>query len=458
MKPDKALTPRLIFDERNLARLGVVSIQTRLQASHDRWKHEFTVEGRQIKIEGNAPEGRPCGVDTNLLLGIESLFAEQGFPEDNWLHTTAYQLREASFLPNNGQNYKRLRESINRIYAVYFRVAQGWVGSTLRHNETIRILDRMAYWDKGDTDSIRELVPTATLSLKLADQFADSIRSGFTQALEHKLLVDCEQPPARALYRVLEAHRYTDKGVQLAEITVNLEDWRKACGVSQNPPNKVLRAFKEAHEELIAQNYLQSVTTGGPSRAPVMTYIFRRHDAPDPALVQLLLGYRVSSAMANKLAKEAPERIEDGIKFVEYRKTTPKGVRDEAALLVDFIQTVDKYQLPETREAITEKYGVRVQAARAAQESETVRAAQEFEMRRAAERTLPAREQWTASRQELKTLVGKKLSAPQWATLQERCLSGQLQAAQLRDEVVRAMGQVTLGEYIEALKERLDAP
>lgn len=224
MKKEKRAIQRAVVDERNVARLGVVSIQTRLLGKANKWAHSYTVGEHHIHIEGNAPEGRPRGLDTNVLLGIETLFAAAGCPEHNWLHTNGYELREASFLADNGNNYHKLRESINRLYAVYFKVTQGLSGSSLRLNETMRILDRMQYWDVGETDAIRELVPHATLGLKLADQFAESIRSGFTQALDGRILLAIKQPPARALYRLLEAFRHTDDGRQLRELTVDLED------------------------------------------------------------------------------------------------------------------------------------------------------------------------------------------------------------------------------------------
>lgn len=454
MKKDKRVL-RPVVDERNLARLGVVSIQTRVPRSADRWHHSFTVGERQVRIEGNAPEGRPRGLDTNVLLGIETLFAAAGCPEHNWLHTNGYELRDASFLPDNGNNYKRLRESINRLYGVYFKVASGLSGSTVRHNETMRILDRMQYWDVGETDSIRELVPEARLGLKLADQFAESIRSGFTQALDGRILLGIEQPPARALYRLLEAYRYTDDGRRLGELTVHLEDWRLACGVSKTPPNKQLRAFGEAHEELVEQRYLREVKISGKPRERLLTYIFAGQDDPDPALVRLLCARGVSSVMANKLAREAPDRVEEALAFVEFQRRQPSGVKRESALIVDYLTKPGKYVWEPPQKATVVREDVWAERSRQQTTAAEDEAARQAEQENQALLASPPEVQWTAAQATLKVWLKNHLTARESARLEQACRAGEILAAQLCKDLVAANMSLNLQTYIEDLRRRL---
>ncbi|WP_027483342.1 replication initiator protein A [Deinococcus pimensis] len=456
MKKEKKLI-RTVVDERNLARLGVVSIQTRVPSSADRWGHAFTIGDRHVRIEGNAPEGRPRGIDTNVLLGIETLFAAAGCPEHNWLHTNGYELREASFLPDNGNNYRRLRESINRLYAVYFTVASGLSGSNLRHNESMRILDRMQYWDVGETDAIRELVPEANLGLKLADQFAESIRSGFTQALDGRILLGIEQPPARALYRLLEAYRYTDDGRQLGELTVELEDWRLACGISPGYPNKLLRALGEAHDELVEQRYLRDVRVTGTRSEPLLTYVFAGKDDPDPALVRLLRARGVSSQMANKLARETPDRVEEAIKFVEYQKRQPSGVKREAAVIVDYLTHPGKYLWEQPEVIKPADDDIRVERSRQRVLAEEDAAAREAE--RAAEELLaaPPEVQWRSVQASLKVMLKMPghLTTREWERLEQLCLRGERSAVRLRRELAAASASMSLQSYIEELRSDL---
>ena len=99
-------------DERNIARLGIISIQSRIDDSLTKWNAEFTIDGRPYRVECAAPYGRPHGIDTNIILAIQTLFFREGCPEHNWLHTTAYEIRSVAGLPDNGSTYKRLKESL----------------------------------------------------------------------------------------------------------------------------------------------------------------------------------------------------------------------------------------------------------------------------------------------------------------------------------------------------------
>lgn len=111
----KPKTPNL-HDELNFARFGVISMHSRVDQSVTTWNTEFTVNARTFRIEAVTPQGRPHGIDTDTLVSLETLFVAKGCPEDNWVHTTAYEVRELMGLANNGENYHRLRQSIRRLY------------------------------------------------------------------------------------------------------------------------------------------------------------------------------------------------------------------------------------------------------------------------------------------------------------------------------------------------------
>ncbi|MFN3337511.1 MAG: replication initiator protein A [Thermomicrobium sp.] len=198
MKKNPRPTTLPLPDERNVARLGIVSVQSRLAEETSRtWTANFEVAGRSFGVEAEAPHGRPRGIDTNVVLGIEQLFAAQSCPEDNRLYTTAYELRAASFLPLNGKSFHRLRESLDRLWYTSVTVTDGWHlpdGRKLRNVKRMRLINDLSYWDIDSSEALsgRELVPNATMSIQLGTQMANSIRSGLTQALETKILQSIE--------------------------------------------------------------------------------------------------------------------------------------------------------------------------------------------------------------------------------------------------------------------------
>lgn len=465
MKPAKKSPFPNLIDERNIARLGIVSIQTRLKADEVKWQSDFSIGGRRFQVEGRASDGRPRGGDTNVLIGIESLFAQKGMPEDNWLHTTAYELREASFLANNGRSYHKLRESLLRLWSTGFIVSEGWLttdGRVTWSNQTLRLLERITYWDVSEANGLegerdRELLPSATLSIKLGDQLADSIRAGYTQALDGRLLHQIEQPPARALYRLLEAHRYGETGVRAQTLTVALEDWRVACGINAEKPSRVMRLLEEAHAELMERNYLLEVKTEGTRSDTTICYVFQSSDDDvDPDLVAQLRRAGVAAPKANALARDYPERIAEAIAFVEDRRVKAGGgVRNPGGLLVDFLESPGKYLVPEPL-SVPKPIGPAADHNEAAKlkarQQDAEQAAQrDYEVEQQTLLRLPPEQQWEAARPTLKTLLGRRLSAAQWELLEQRCISGELQAA----ELARTLSARLLNEPFESLVQSL---
>ncbi|WP_084474841.1 replication initiator protein A [Deinococcus pimensis] len=463
MKKDHRTQDFATVDERNVARLGIVSLQTRV-GPETRWSSAFTVGTQSYRLEIRAADGRPRGIDTNVLIGIESLFAAHDSPRDNWLHTTAYALREASFLPNNGSSYHRLRESLLRLWSTGFIVSEGWASPShdqIRTNVTLRLIDKIAFLDLGgddETERLRKLVPEATLSIRIGDELARSIRAGFTQALERQLLTAIEQPPARALYRLLEAHRYTDAGRPLPELSVGLLDWRQACGIQDEKPARVLRTLCEAHEELVAQRYLAEVRIEGSRRNTSITYVFSAHQQADPHLVRLLISVGVAAPQANKLACEAPERVEDVVDYVKRQVVRrPDQLRSPAGLVVDMLNHPDKYVLEDRFSAISTSGGQASVRNTTLVDLAERAAAEAAERERVKLSGLRPHEQWEHVRSSLKVLIGKRLRQNDWARMEDACCQGVLNALEIKHEYISAQAQQKTESYMEELLSRLQS-
>ena len=449
-------------DELNIARLGIISIQSRFESDESRFLVEFQVEGRDYRVECLAPDGRPHGIDTDVLLAVETLFVWRGSPPTNWLYTTAYEILALTGLPDNGRSYARLRESLRRLWSTGFVVGEGWrdakKGRRTWTNETLRYLERIRYRDQESEDAATlELDGGAPLGLKLSDQLADSIREGYTQILSGSLLLQLEQPPARALYRLLEAHRTRDEGGRNAVLSVRLEDWRRACGLITERPDNARRTLEAAHEELRAVGYLAGAHWTGRGKDTLLEYRFAEEDAPDPALVALLTDQGVAVGTARALVRDHAPHVEEAITFLQHSKERGYKVRSNAAMLVDYLRGrgQGKYAAPDAPTPLPlPKRGEAKEFRRKQAEDEEGKAQEKLRLELEAVAALPRAEQWEHM-PGLRFLLRGKLTSEELRILESRAKAGQIEPITLYRELVSQMGKRSGEAYLEALRARL---
>lgn len=443
-------------DERNIARLGIISIQSRVDDDVKTWQAEFVIDGRPYRVECAAPYGRPHGVDTDIILAVQTLFVRAGCPAHDWLHTTAYELRAVAGLPDNGRTYQRLRDSLKRLWSTGFLVGEGWYDQVrdrrVWSSDTLRYIERIRYHEMdNDLEQLPGLDPSATLSIKLGEQLAESIRARQVQVLDGRLLVQLEQPPARALYRLLEAHRLDPRGQRRMTLEVTLADWRLACGIQTERPELVRRALAPAHDELRAIGYLAGVVIEGRGRHQLLRYTFAEDNAPDPALLELLIGVGVSRSAAAALVSEHGERVETAVAFVRHRQQEGR-VKNPGGLVVDYLRHDGKYVLPGHLAPAGSPEAAQ-RAVAALQQAERL-AEQEIDQERARVAGLPPAEQYEAVKPALKLLL-KPLGKDLYALFEEGCRAGVFQALEERDRASAAMAELRMQEHLDELRRRL---
>lgn len=448
---------KTLTDERFIARLGVISVQNRIDAASDlnrRWTSSFRVGQRSYVIEGFAADfGRPRGVDTDVQLAVETLFQLQGCPEDNTVRTTAYELLQLSHLPNKGSNYARLRESLLRLWRVGFLVSEAqqedgssWITYL---NETLSLYQRVRFWSRGsrdDSGSLQALVGDGALTIELSAPLAQSIRAGYTQSLNRHLLSQIEQPTGRATYRILQAHRPESGPLQ-----VSLTDWGQACGIVATQSDKIRRTLAAAHEELQSNHYLDGVEIRGRGSAQQLVYHFRAENAADPALVALLCEVGVPRARAEQLAAQHANRVEAAVAYVRERREQGK-VRSSPALVSDILMRPEKYLLGEAPSAQASAIPVDPEAEKRRAAERERREAERHEAQQRALLELSPEAQWEASRQALTVMLGRQRGL--LSELEARCRSGRLGAA----SVLRRLIAMSPRERTAWLEGELLAP
>ncbi|MFC5849331.1 replication initiator protein A [Deinococcus petrolearius] len=437
--------------ERFVAQIGIVSIQSRIEEDsplNRRWTSYSEVGDSIYTVEGYAADfGRPRGVDTDILMALETLFMCQGCPGNNTVTTTAYEIVQLVYRNTSGVLYKRLHESLLRLWRVGFMVSWGHndpEGNLVRFaNRSLSLIEAVQFWSQGkrrDSPDLAEIEAHGKLVIRFSEQLAGSIRAGYYQHLNRKLLTELEQPVARALYRILQAHRPPD-GV----LTCKVSHWGTRCGIIATDPRKIRRTLESAHDELRASGYLAGVEYTGRGANQEITYHYRAAGSADPHLVELLRSVGVAKPSAMQYAAEYPDRVETTVQYVKDRK----GTRNKAGLAVDILLNPEKYDLPE---ALTTPVARAEDAKKATQQSQQAAeqaADAEFQARQAVLLALDPATQWENCCSTIRLLTKGVLAESGLTRLEALCRTGEVSAAELSRRLSASVSKAERSAFMQ---------
>lgn len=358
------------WDEANIARLGLISIQERIKDDFVTWEVELTRDGREARLRCDAlPQygGVPHGLDGDIAMALIDLFIEMGKPADGIVVTTAYQILKRAGLPDSGRYYQSLRMGLfrlrNALYTAseaWYDVQKHWTSVTFNHLEELEFTSAE---EEGET----HLTRGSLLKVRLAKPIVRSIRAQHTKPIDYQFLRSLERPLTRSLYRLLDARRYAPDDLTrvLPSYTVNLVDWARDCKITDLRANKIRRTLETAHEELVNQNYLRAVTYEGRGVHQTITYEFTPSnttpgdsspqvivtvtEAPvDYEIVEAMVTHGVSRPVAVKLVRTlGADRVRRRLTTFEALLASGYKVRSKSALLVDVVRDdAGKYPEP----------------------------------------------------------------------------------------------------------------
>ncbi len=343
------------FDEANVGRLGLISIQERISGEYASWKVEFEVDGRPAKLTCDAlPKygGVPHGLDNDISAALIDLYIESGSPEDGVLRTTAHRILRRAGLDSSGRYYQTLQQSLYRLRTATYSASEAWYD--LRRRWTTVTFNYLAELEYSSEDDELSFGSASILKIRLAEPIVRSIRAQYLKPLDFEFLTSLDRPLTRALYRLLDARRYLpdDPTVPLPSYTVNLVAWAEGCKIFDKRTNKIRSTLERAHVELVERGYLREVVYEGRGQKQTITYYFvtRMNEMPaeNSAALQALLSHRVSLAVAAQLITTFGEVhvLERVAKFVALRAAGFQ-VRNIAGALVDVVRDQsDKYPAP----------------------------------------------------------------------------------------------------------------
>ncbi|WP_019012305.1 replication initiator protein A [Deinococcus aquatilis] len=419
-------------DELNLARLSLISMQSRVGPTSTSWEDHFEENGQAVSVKciGTSQYLVPHGIDNDLIIGILSLFAAAGYPENNAVTCTANRLLRAAGLDTSGRYHKSLHESLMRLSHTNFHIERGWHDGgrfrtvIFRHVHEI-VFDTAESGGAVDQDS--------QITIVLPPAIAESLRRGFIKPLNSQMLGELHQPPARALYRLLDGHRHDlhDPSVRLGQLEVNLVEWGRKARILDLRPDKIRRVLDAAQDELIRVRYLSNVAYEGRGQAQTITYTFAHElEQIDPALLDRLAVRGIAPKVARDLLSTfgratVRDRLDEAERLVAGKKIPGAG------FFVSFIRAPEDY-----RHRFTPAIQARVQQPRLL-ERPVEEDPNQVIQRRLEGMTVVERAQDTV--RALKVAYGSRLSGAQYEALRENLEVEALDAGSLRAAAAQAL-------------------
>ncbi len=339
------------FDELNIARLSLISVQERIPADYRDWTVELEDGDRRYRVTCQAlPEyGVPHGIDTDISAALVNLYIDQGSPPDGVVTCTPYQLLQMAGLDTSGRYYAALDESLKRLTTTTYFIAEGWRDHPRGRwtNVNFRYIDRIEF-TSGEAD---RLDATSILRVTLPQEISRSVRAGYIKSLDLSFMQTLRRPPTRALYRLLDAQRRDPENPDAVAMAyqVGLMEWAEACKIVTDRPSMAQRTLDAAHEELIEKGFLKSVEYVGRGKKKLLHYTFgEAFIPPDPALLQDLADLGVTQTRALQLVREHGEKtVEEAVSRCRAVLSTGFKPRSRPAFFVDVLRHPGKYEPPQ---------------------------------------------------------------------------------------------------------------
>jgi hypothetical protein len=318
------------------------------------------------RISVPEPYELPGTFDQDAWVAVQTLVNMRGgMPTDGKLSFSLYELLEIMGRPDNGQNYKELRESLQRLSATYIYSENAFYSKDIEKFET----RGFNLWDVYFSQTVNKKLGRATEKHEL--EFHSVVRRSFQaeylKTLDKDFYYSLSSRFAKRLYRLIDRKRQDN-----LSWSVPLERLKQLLPLptSYRYPSKIKTVLKTAHGELRERGFLLETSyekTKNPTvRYRVSNEFVRQRSRPtagdassdtqlqspsEEAAYQSLREYRVWPNVARQLVSQ--KGAGQCLKYVE-ALAYQRGIEDTGAWLKWAIETdfaLDEAVLRNMREA-----------------------------------------------------------------------------------------------------------
>lgn len=373
------------FQERNLSRLNPILGLNRIPDTMITWSKRVELdEHGPIDVICTTQHGQivPHGTDGDVLFAIQTLYRFKGDKDRRTVRTNLSELSKFAGMLPSGYAYKRVREALVRLRAVSYQAEACW-GLEGRNgwrwwSRDFNLINDVHYITdlksdpatySADNPGVQSAKFTADTEvvIELGRVITDSINAGHVSLLSYTLYEQLSQPLSRLIYRVLEEYRA--KGER---ISFPLKGWGEHLGLIEThtslkgssgrpasrplEPNRIKRALKTAHDDLIESSYLSRVDYQGKGANTEITYTFCQAELipVNPDTIKLLTQYGVTLLVAEQKVRQHGE---DHVRLVvrTFSRMIADGIavpRNRAGYLLTMLEKPENYTLDVARETL----------------------------------------------------------------------------------------------------------
>lgn len=458
------------YDEANVSRLGLISIQERIPDDYTTWTIDFFREGRPSRLQCVASAeygGVPHGLDGDVATVLTDLYIEQGAPEDGKIRTTAYALLKRAGFSDAGHYYMALKRSLHRLRFAGYSASECWRDAA-RERWTTVTFTYLAGLNFSAEDTDLHLSRGSELEVTLAEPIVRSIRASYLKPLDYDFLRSLDRPLTRSLFRLLDARRYDPLSLSdpLPEIRVGLIEWAKDCKIANLSPDKIRRTLQGAHDDLLVRGYLGEVIYDGKGGRQTVTYRFQTGAGAGPAVSQITVDNEALQRMVNRrISKPVAVRLltQFGEEHILTRLSRGEQIlasgfqpKSHGAFLVDVIKdTAGKYDDvtgTASPEAVARRAASRNRVAKTiALDEQRIQNTVDSSQRTPAERA-------AATFPVLKLVFGNRLTPADYNRLQQHLLSPGVDAGTIGRDALAAKVSGTVDDFLQTLRKVLISP
>jgi replication initiator protein A/DnaA-like protein len=288
---------------------------------------------RRFKYTPSKEYGDTTDVDRDVYRAI-MLLAHQngGMPADGVVHFSLYQLRKILNLPDKGESYRKIKNSIVKLQTLSVNADTYWQGIRSFKSEYYSMFNR-ANFEANEGRFGRAIEHHW---VRFDDVIVRSYHEGYVRDLDHNFYFSLNKKHSRGLYSMIDLER--GKGL-VWEIPLSELATRLGMAKSYKSPSAKKRALASAHDEMKRKGFLarMSFPDNDTVRYEVAedfvverTFLGRRWTPEEEATIQALVSNDVRVGAARELvAKKGVVLCNYYLRALPYQK----GIRSPGAFL-----------------------------------------------------------------------------------------------------------------------------
>ncbi len=316
---------------------------------------------RKLTVAFSAEYGRPTSSDDMILVALMKKSRDAEFDSQR-VYFTRYELLQILNWSENGQNYRRIDQALNRLIGTHLvwdnafwdNEARSWVDRKFSIIDDAHLYDREKY-DRA-RDRTGESRPKSWF--KWSDVMYESFQAGYIKTLDLEMLNSLNEMVGKRLYRWLDKHFNNPKRKMPIEIPISDLATRK-LGFKSVPPSHLIRMMQPAIKELESVGFvaLDENRVSGRGKSCVIRFRpnnFKMRSSRTPtrifektenSLEGMLIAKGIPKSKAKQLASEKPEIAKRQLEHLEFKCSGGWSPgKSEAAWLMSSIK--HDYQLP----------------------------------------------------------------------------------------------------------------